>query len=161
MITTLKLSRSWRSFLYSYSVCSCHLFLISSTSVSFILFLFFIEPILALNVPLVPLKFWRDSSLSHSIVLIYFFALISEKGFLNFPGYSLKLCFQMDKYFIFSFAFGFSSFTAFCKAFSDSRFAFLLFFFLGIVLLPVPCTMPQTSVHSSCVVYNLLNARFE
>ena len=40
-------------FLYSSSVYSCHLFLISSASVWSILFLSFIEPIFAWNVPLV------------------------------------------------------------------------------------------------------------
>ena len=41
VITPLWLSGSWRSFLYSYSVYSCHLFLISSASVRSIPFLSF------------------------------------------------------------------------------------------------------------------------
>ena len=49
------------------------------------------------------------SRLSHSIVFIYFFALIAEEGFLISPCYSLKLCIQMDISFLFSFAFHFSS----------------------------------------------------
>ena len=40
-------------------------------------------------------------------------------------------------------------FTAICKASSDSHFALLHFFFLGMVLIPVSCTMSQTSIHSS------------
>ena len=40
-------------------------------------------------------------------------------------------------------------FTAICKASSDSRFAFLHLFFLGMVLIPVSCTMSRTSIHSS------------
>ena len=40
-------------------------------------------------------------------------------------------------------------FSVICKAFSDSYFAFLHFFFLGIVLITASCTMSQTSVHSS------------
>src|SRR5574341_1012684 len=40
-------------------------------------------------------------------------------------------------------------FTAICKASSDSHFAFLHFFFLGMVLIPVSFTMSRTSVHSS------------
>ena len=65
-ITPSWLSRSWRSFLYSSSVYSCHLFLISSASVRSIPFLSFIEPIFAWNVPLVTLIFlkswliWKD-----------------------------------------------------------------------------------------------------
>ena len=35
------------------------------------------------------------SSLSHSIVFLYFFALITEEGFLISPYYSLELCTQM------------------------------------------------------------------
>ena len=48
-------SGSWRSFLYSSSVYSCYLFLISSASVRSIPFLSFIEPIFAWNIPLVSL----------------------------------------------------------------------------------------------------------
>ena len=61
VITPWWLSGSWRSFLYSFSVCSCHLFLISSASVRSIPFLSFIEPIFARNVPLVSLIFLKRS----------------------------------------------------------------------------------------------------
>ena len=54
------LSGSWRSFLYS-SVYSWHLFVISSASVRSILFLSFIVPIFAWNVPLVSLIFLKRS----------------------------------------------------------------------------------------------------
>ena len=50
------------------------------------------------------------SSHSHTIVFLYFFALITEKGFLISPCYSLELCIQMGISFLFSFAFHFSSF---------------------------------------------------
>ena len=85
----------------------------------------------------------------HSIVFLYFFALITEERFLISPCYSLELCIQMGISFLFSFAFHFSSFHSYCKASSDNHFAFLRFFFLGMVLIPVSCTMSQTSVHSS------------
>ena len=48
-------------FLYSSSVYSCHLFLISSASVRSIPFLSLIEPIFAWNVPLVSLIFLKRS----------------------------------------------------------------------------------------------------
>ena len=48
------------------------------------------------------------SSLSHSIVCLYFFALITEEGFLFSPCCSLELCIQMGIFFLFSFAFSFS-----------------------------------------------------
>ena len=61
VITPSWLSGSWRSILYSSSVYSCHLFLISSASVRSISFLSFIEPIFAWNVPLVSLIFLKRS----------------------------------------------------------------------------------------------------
>ena len=42
-----------------------------------------------------------------------------------------------------------SLFTAICKASPDSHFAFLHFFSMGMVLIPVSCTMSQSSFHSS------------
>ena len=48
------------------------------------------------------------SGLSHSIVFLYFFALITEEGFLISPCYSLELCIQTGISFLFSFAFSFS-----------------------------------------------------
>ena len=91
------------------------------------------------------------SSLSHSIVFLYFFALITDEGFLFSPCYSLEFCIQMGiPYFSFSpLLFTSFLFTAICKASSDSHFAVLHFFFLGIVLIPVSCTMSRTSIHSS------------
>ena len=60
VVTPSLLSGTWRSFLYSSSVYSCHLFLISSASVRPIPSLSFIVPIFAWNVPL-DLQFsWRD-----------------------------------------------------------------------------------------------------
>ena len=61
VITTSWLSGSWRSVLYSSSVYSCHLFLISSAYVRSILFLSFIELIFAWNVPLVSVIFLKRS----------------------------------------------------------------------------------------------------
>ena len=58
---------------------SCHLLLISSASVGSIPFLSFIEPIFAWNVPLVSLIFLKRSRLSHSVVFLYLFALITEE----------------------------------------------------------------------------------
>ena len=143
------LSGSLRPFLYSSSVNYCHLFLISSASVRSIPFLSFIVPIFAWNVPLLSLILLKRSCLSHSIVFFFLFALITEEGFLISPCYSLELCIQMGISFLFSFAFAFLFFTAICKASSDSHIAFLHFFFLGMVWLPVSYTMSQTSIHNS------------
>ena len=88
-------------------------------------------------------------SLSHSIILLYFFALITEEGFLISPCSSLELFIQKGINLSFSPLLFTSLFTAICKASLDSYFAFLHFFFLGMVLLLVSCTMSQTSIHSS------------
>ena len=52
-------------------------------------------------------------------------------------------------------------FIGICKASSDNHFAFLPFFFLGMVLIPASCTMSRTYVHSSSgtlsIRSNLLN----
>ena len=89
------------------------------------------------------------SSLSHSIIFLYLFALITEEGFLISPCYSLELCIQMAISFLFSFALASLIFSAICEASSDNHFAFLLFFFLGMVLITASYTMAQTSVLSS------------
>ena len=49
------------------------------------------------------------SSLSHSVVFLYSFALITEEGFLISSCYSLERCIQMLISFLFSFAFHFFS----------------------------------------------------
>ena len=55
------------------------------------------------------------SSLSHSIVFLYFFELIIEEGFLISSVYSLDCCIQIGISFLFSFAFGFSSFHSYLE----------------------------------------------
>ena len=127
---------------------SCHLFLVFSASARFIPFLSFIEPILSWNVRLVSLIFLKRSLVFPIPLFLYFFALITEEGFLISPCYSLVLCIQMGITFLFSLSFT-SLFSAMCKAFSDNRFAVLQVFFLRMVLLLVSCTMSWTSVHSS------------
>ena len=118
-------------FLYSFSVYSCHLSLISSDYVRSISFLSFIAH-LCMKFPLDISNFLEEiASLSHSIVFLYLFALITEEGFLISPCCFLELCIQMGISSFFSFAFSFSSFLAICKASSDNNFAFLHFFFLG------------------------------
>ena len=120
VITLLWCSGSWRSFLYSSSVYAYYLFLISTATVRSLPFLSFMEPIFSWNVPLVCLIFLKRSRLSHSVVFLYFFALIAEEAFLISPCYSLELCFQMKS-----------------------------FLFSGMVLILVSCTVSGISIHSS------------
>ena len=55
------LSGSWRSFLYTFSVYSCQLFLMSSVFVRSTQFLSYIVPIFAWNVPFISLIFLKGS----------------------------------------------------------------------------------------------------
>ena len=111
VITPSWLSGSWRSFLYTSSVYSCHLF--------FNIFCF-------CSVPTISVLYWAHlcmtsslgisnfleeiTSPSHSILFLCFFALIVNEGLLISPCYSLELCIQMHICFLFSFAFCFLSF---------------------------------------------------
>ena len=128
--------------MYSY-----HLFLISSASVrsiQFVLSLYWAH--LCMKYSLGISSFLEESSsLSQSIVFLYFFALITEEGFLTSPCYSLERCIQMGISFLFSFVFCFFSFFSYLSASSDNHFAFLYLFFLGIVLITASCTMLRTS----------------
>ena len=105
VITPSWLSGSWRSYFYSSSMYSCHLFLISSASVRSIPFLSFIEPIFAWNVPLVSLVFLKRSpvfpillfssiSLHWSLIRLSYLSLLFF-GTLHSNGYILPflLCF--------------------------------------------------------------------
>ena len=100
------------------------------------------------------------SSLSHSIAFLYFFALITEEGFLIAPCYSLEPCIQIDISFLFSFAF--ASIGVYLHLFFSQLFerspqtAILHFFFLGMVLITVTCTMLQTVHSSSDTLSNLI-----
>ena len=146
--TPLWLSRSLRHFWYSSFVYSCHLFLISSASFRSWLFLCFIVLTFAWNVPLVSPVFLRRSlvfpillfssvSLHCSLRKLFYLSLLFF-GPLHSLGY------------VFPFLFCFSLlFSAICKASSDKHFAFLHFFFFGMVLVIVSCTMLWTSIHNS------------
>ena len=150
VITPSWLSASWRSFLYSSSVYSCHLFLISYASVRSIPFLSFIEPIFSWNVPLVSLIFLKRSL----VFPILLFSSISlhwslRKAFLSLLAVLWNSAFKWVYLSFSPLLFASLLFTAICKASSDSHFAFLHFFSMGMVLLPVSYTMSQTSIHSS------------
>ena len=95
------------------------------------------------------------SSLSYYVVFLYFFALIAEEGFLISSCYSLELCIQMLISFPFSLLFTSLLFTAICKASSDSHFAFLHFFSMGMVLIPVSCHEPHSIVHQALYLSDL------
>ena len=147
VITPLWLSVSLRSFLYSSSVCSCHIFLISSTSVRSLPFLSFIVSIFPWNVPLMSLILLKRF-LVFPILLFSLFLCIDHWGRLSY----LSLLFFGTLYsggYIFSFSplpFASLLFLAICKAFWDNHFAFLHFFFLWMVLITASCPVSRTSI---------------
>ena len=132
------LSRSWRSLLYSSSVYSCPLFLISSASVRSILFLSLIVPIFAWNVPLVSLIFLKRSLV---FPILLFSSISLHWGRLSYHLLAIlwKSAFKWEYLSFSPLLFACLLFTAICKASSHNHFAFLHFFFLGMVLIPVSC----------------------
>jgi len=131
-------------------VYSCHLFLISSASVRPIPFLSFIVIIFSWNVPLVSLIFLKRS-LAFLILLL---SSISLHWLLRKPFLSLLAILWnsvLKWVYLSSSPLPLASllFSALCKAYSDNHFAFLHFFFLGMVLITAFCTMSQISIHSS------------
>ena len=84
----------------------------------------------------------------HSIVFLYFFALITEEGFLIFPCSSLEFHIQMG---VFPFLL-YLSLLFFSQLFVRPPQTAILPFgisFLGMVLMTASCIMSQTSIHSS------------
>ena len=125
-------------------------FLICSASVRSIPFLSFIEPIFAWNVHLVSLIFLKGSLVFPMLL----FSSISlhwslRKDFLSLLAILWNSAFKWVYLSFYPLPFTSLLFSAICKASSDNQFALLRFFSLGMVLLPVSCTMSQTSVHSS------------
>ena len=137
-------------FLNSSFVYSCHLFLMSYVSIRSIPFLSFIEPIFAWNFPLVSLIFLKRSLVFPTLL----FSSISlhwslRKAFLSLLAIRWNSAFKWQYLSFSTLLFASLLFTVICKASSDSHFAFLHFFSMGMVLIPVSSTMSQTSVHSS------------
>ena len=135
------------------SVYSCHLFLISSASVRSIPFLSFIVPIFAWYIPLVPLIFLKrwlvfpillfsSISLQWSLRKVFLFLLVIlwNSAFkwidLSFSPLPLASLF----------------FSAISKDSWDSHFAFLHFFFLGMVLITAFCIRSWTL----CCLFDLI-----
>ena len=144
VFTTSWLSGSWRSFSYC-SVYSCHIFLILSASLRSIQFFVLYCAHLCMKCSLGISNFLEDtSSLSHSIVFLYFFALITEECILISPCSSSELCIQMGISFLFFFAFQFSSFLSCLLRLLRQPFCLFIFLFLGDGLDP-------------CLLYNVVH----
>ena len=126
-----------------------HLFLISTASVRSIPFLSLSSPSLHEMFP------WYLIFLKRSLVFpILLFSSISlhwslRKVFLSLLAILWNSAFKLEYLVFYLLLFTSLLFTAICKASSDSHFCFLHFFSMGMVLIPVSCTMSRTSVHSS------------
>ena len=154
VITQLWLSASWRSFLYSSSVYSFYLFLISSASVRSTLFLSFIVPIFAWNVPLVSLillkRYLVFPVLSFSSISLHWSL---TKVFLSLLAVLWNFAFRWVYLSFFPLPFASLLFSAIFKASSNNHFASLSFFFL----ITVSWTMSWTSSHRHFIRSNPLN----
>ena len=129
--TPLWLSGSLRPFLYSSSVYFCRFFLISSASVTSLLFLSFIVPIFAGNVPLVSLFLEEISSLFHSAVFLFLWIV-----YLRWLSYLLAILWN-------------SAFSWVYLSLSPLLFFFLSFFFSQLFVRP-----PQITTLSSCISFS-------
>ena len=97
------------------------------------------------------------SSLSHFIIFLYFFALITETGFLISPSYSLELCIQTGICFLFSFAFCFFS-QLFVSPPQAAILPFCISFSWGWSwsLPPEQCHEPPSIVHQALCLSDLI-----
>ena len=91
------------------------------------------------KIPRLPILLFSSISLHWSLrkaflSLLLFFETLHSNGYI-FP---FLLCLSLLFFF-----------SAICKASSDNHFAFLHFFFFGMILITASCTMSWTSVHSS------------
>jgi len=121
----------------------------SSASVRSIPLVSFIVPIFAWNVPFVFLIFLKRSL----VFLILLFSSISLQWSMRKahfgPCYALELCIQMVYLSFSPLPLASLLFVTICMASSDNHYAFLHFFFLGMVLIPASYTVSQSSIHSS------------
>ena len=148
VITPLWLLDHEDFFLYSASVYCCHL-LISSASIRTITFLSFIVPIFAWNVHLVSLILLKGSL----VFPILLFPSISlhwslRKAFLSLLAILWNSVFRWVYLSFSPLPLASVLFSSIYKASSDNHFAFLHFFFLGMVLIngPVQCHEPPSIV---------------
>ena len=81
------------------------------------------------------------SGLSHPTFVLYFSALITGEGLLISPCYSLNSAFKWAYLSFSPLPLAPLLFSALREASSDNHFAFLHFFFLGMVFITASCTM--------------------
>ena len=142
-------SSSFGSFLHGFSVYSFHLFLISSASARLLLFMSSIVHIFGQNDPLVSLALLKRSLVFPLLLFSSSFIHGSlEKALLSLRAVLWKSAFSWIYPCLSPLLFTSLLPFAICEASSDNHFAFLLFFFFGMVLFapPVQCHGPLTTV---------------
>ena len=148
--------------LYGSSVYSYHLFSISSFSARSLLFLCFIMPILTWHVPLIAPIFLKRSIVFLTLLFssIYLHCSFKE-AFLSLLAILWNSAFSWIYLSLSTLPFTSLLFSAIVRPPQTTIFAFLCFFFLGMVLVTAFCTVLWTSVHSSLGTlttrYNPLN----
>ena len=141
-------SSSFGSFLHSFSVYSFHLFLISSVSARYLLFMSFIAHIFGQNDPLVsPVLLKRSLVFPLLLFSSNFIHRSLKKGFLSLRGILWKSAFSLIYLCLSPLLFTSLLPFAICEASSDNHFTFLLFSLGWFCLLPpVQCHRPPTIV---------------
>ena len=133
---------------------SFHLFLISSASTRFLTFMSFIVPIFGQKVLLISPIFLKRSLVFPLLFFFFFFLLVLYTVPLKMASLSLHALLRKS---VFSWIYLslspllFASLlsSAIYKASSDKHFAFLLFFFIGMVFFTAFYTLLWISIHSS------------
>ena len=147
VITPSWLSGSWRYFLRSSSVYSCHLFLVTSASpevLRSIPFLSFIEPIFAWIFPLVSQIFLKRFLVFPILLFSSIYLHWSpRKAFLSLLSILWNSPFKWVNLSFSPLLFASLLFTTICLASSDNHFACLHFFFFGDL--------------DPCLMYNVMN----
>ena len=140
--TPLLFSGSLRSFLYSSSMYSCHLFLISSASIMSLSFLSFIVMIFGWKVPLMFPTFLKRS-LVFPLLLFSSLSLYCslKKAFLSFLGILWNSAFSWVYLSLSPLLFASFLSSVIYKVSSDNQPAFLHFFFFGMVSTTASCSV--------------------
>jgi len=147
-------SGSLRSFLCS-SLCSCHLFLISSEIISQVLTISVLYPVHScMKCSLGISSFLEEiSNLSHSLFSSICLHCPFEKAFLSLLALLWNSAFTWVYLSLSPLPFPSLLFSSICKASSDNHFAFLYYFFFGMVLITASYTMLWSSVHSPSGIF--------
>ena len=125
---------------------SCQLFLISSSVRSLPFFVLYCDhPCMKCSLDIS--SFLEEISNLRYPIVSSTFHFSSKKPFFS-PFYFLELCIQLGCLSLHPFLFASFLSSVMCKTSSDNHFAFLCFFFFGIILVIAPYAVLQTSVHS-------------